>query len=288
MSADGIWGKSIMHKCQMCNFDVAHICDSHFIPQHVYRRARHIAMQGRSINYIDSRNDAYVLGKELKRHLLCAECEHQLKINGEDYFSKNCLPPADKSDVAKLFKLACSKLLPLWNDGGELAADISIGPGFASEIQMEALYYFAISIFWRGTFEWGSNYRPIEIDKRVKEEMRLYLFDKKSYPLNYQIEVVPAFWTPRFSVVFPTRIKPRGCFLFSIFSFDFYVNLTKVVSRFNDCPPITLLASPSRDWSLYLVLTEKHGDAIGRGKIIKNATWLSNLSYSDISAASHE
>ncbi|MCA5931843.1 hypothetical protein [Pectobacterium versatile] len=230
--------------------------------------------EGKTLNYADSKNDTYILSKELKKYLLCPDCEYKLKINGEDYFAEKCLSPVNKPDVAELLKIAKSKLIPIWNAGGRLAPQISIGPGFASEIEMNDLYYFAISIFWRGTFEWGSNYKPIEINEHTKEEMRLYLFDKEKNPLNYRVDIVPAFWTPRFSVIFPTRKKGKDNFLFSIFSFDFHIDLTRPVTRFSNHTPVALLASPSLDVKMHNAFARKHEAAVERGKIDKNITWL--------------
>ncbi len=60
-----------MYNCPMCTKDVPIICDSHFIPRHVYRRSRKILQEGKTLNYADSKNDIYVLSKELKKYLLC-------------------------------------------------------------------------------------------------------------------------------------------------------------------------------------------------------------------------
>lgn len=263
-----------MHNCPMCTLNVPTLRDSHFIPHHVYRRSRKMVAEGKTLNFADSENNTYTLPKEIKKHLLCPCCEHKLKINGEDYFADNCLSPLRKESVAKLLKVAKFKLIPLWNSGGNLAPQVSIGPGFSNEIKMEDLYYFAISIFWRGTFEWDSHYKPIEIDEKVKEEMRLYLYDKEANPLNYQVEVAPAFWTPRFSIIFPTRKKGKDRYLFSIFSFDFHIDLSKPKKRFFDQSPVTLLASPSLDVQVHNAFARKHGAAVERGKIDKTITWL--------------
>lgn len=258
----------------MCTRDVPKICDSHFIPRHVYRRSRKIMKKGTEINFADSKNNMYVLPKELKKKLLCPECEHKLKINGEDYFSKKCLPPGHKADVAELFKIAAYKLIPLLKAGDNLVSQVSIGTGFANEIEMSDLYYFAISIFWRGTFEWGSNYEPIEISEHIKEAMRLYLFNKEANPLNFRVEIVPAFLTDRFSIVYPARKKEKDNFVFSIFSFDFHIDLSRAVSRFSNHNPVYLLASPSFDVKMYNTLSRKYEGVVERGRIEKNLTWL--------------
>ncbi|WP_269564273.1 hypothetical protein [Kosakonia radicincitans] len=263
-----------MYNCPMCTEDVPKICDSHFIPHHVYRRSRKMLQEGKTLNYADSKNDTYVLPKELKKYLFCPECEHKLKINGEDYFSEKCLSPVNKVDVAELFKIAKYKLIPIWNEGGNLAPQVSIGPGFANEIKMNDLYYFAISIFWRGTFEWGSNYKPIEINEHTKEAMRLYLYDKETNPLNFRVEIAPAFWTARYGVLFPARKKEKDNFVFSIFSFDFHIDLSRPVTRFSNHNPVSLLASPSLDVKMHNTLSRKHETAVERGKIDKAITWL--------------
>ncbi len=263
-----------MYNCPMCTKGVQEIRDSHFIPHHVYRRLRKMLGCGKTLNYANSINDTYILPKELKKHLLCPECEHKLKINGEDYFSEKCLPPANKVDVAELFKVAKYKLYPTWNAGGKLAPQVSIGIGFTSEIKMDDLYYFAISIFWRGTFEWDSHYIPIEINENVKEEMRLYLHDKDNNPLNYRIEIVPALWTQRFSILFPARKIEKDTFVFSILSFDFHIDLAKPVTRFFSHTPVTFLASPALDTKMYATLSKKNETTTEKGKIDKSLTWL--------------
>lgn len=263
-----------MFICPMCTENVPKICDSHFIPHHVYRRSRKMLSEQKTLNYADSKNNIYVLPKELKKHLLCPSCEYKLKINGEDYFSKKCLPQTNEVDVAELFKIAKYKLIPIWSTGSNLASQVSIGPGFASEIKMDNLYYFAISIFWRGTFEWGSNYKSIEINENIRERMRLFLYDKDTNSLNFRVEIVPAFWTERFSIVFPARKKEKDNFLFSIFSFDFHIDLSKPVTHLSNHSPVALLASPSLDVKMYNTLSRKHEAAVERGKIDKNVSWL--------------
>jgi len=266
-----------MYNCPMCTNDVPIILNSHFLPHHVYRRSRKMLSEGKTLNYVDSENNTYVLPRELKKHLLCPDCEHKLKIHGEDYFAEECLSPINKVDAANLFKIAKHKLIPIWDSGGDLAPQVSIGPGFANEIKMDDLYYFAISMFWRGTFDWGSNYKSIEIDDATKEKMRLYLFDKIANPLNFRVEIVPAFWTLRFGVIFPARKKKEDNFLFSIFSFDFHIDLSKPVTRFFNHSPVVLLASPSLDEKMHNTFSKKHETAVERGKIDKSVTWLRKL-----------
>lgn len=263
-----------MIECPMCKLTVSQVCKSHFIPQHVYRRFRRMVEEGNKLNYIDSKFDTYVLPMELTRNLLCSKCELKLKVNGEDYFSEMCLPKTDKSDVSKLYKILYKKLIPVWNASGKLAPQISIGQGFSDGIDIDKLYYFAISMFWRGTFEWKQHYIPIRIQDELKEKIRLYLYDKDKHPLNFKVEVVPAFWSLRFGAIFPAEKKQDGQFFFSISSFDFHLDLSKAVKPFFYHSPITILASPSLDSKAYKVFIKKHNGSTERGKVKKELSWL--------------
>lgn len=263
-----------MYHCPMCNQNVSKICDSHFIPHHVYRRLRGMLAPERTLNYADSKNDTYILARELKKHLFCTDCEHKLKINGEDYFAEQCMPPINELDMPDALKIAQAKLIPLYHSLARTCSHVSIGPGFANGINMEDLYYFAISIFWRGTFEWDGKYIPIEIDMQTKEEMRLFLLDRDANPLSYQIDVAPVFFTERYQVTLPTKIKRRNSLFFSILYLDFHIDLDKPVGRHSKSSPIKLLVSPSLEKEIHKLFSNKHQILVERGKVDKSISWL--------------
>ncbi|SIP87993.1 hypothetical protein [Aeromonas hydrophila] len=263
-----------MYHCPMCNKDVAKVCDSHFIPHHVYRRFRAMLKPGKTLNYGDSNNDTYILPRELKKHLFCRDCEHKLKINGEDYFAEKCMPSIDEEfDMPEALKIAQAKMIPLYHSLAKTCNHVSIGPGFTNGINMEDLYYFAISIFWRGTFEWDGKYNSVKIDMQTKEEMRLFLLDRNANPLSYEVEVAPVFFTERYQLTFPTKIKKNNSLFFSILFLDFHINLDKPASKHSKNSPIKLLASPSLDNAVHRLFSKKHRELVERGKVDKNVSW---------------
>ncbi|EFO1599799.1 hypothetical protein DWS26_23725 [Escherichia coli] len=262
--------------CPMCRKEVDKLEDSHFFPKQVYRRARNMVAKGKNLNMIDKDGNSYILSKEVKSYLLCKDCEGKLSRYGENYYARMCLPPLNRVDVPKFFKIAIGKLIPFWYSASldlKRVPSVSIGSGFLQGIDVDSIYYFAISILWRATFDVWNGYLPIKINEDVKEELRAYLLDPENNDLSYKVEIAPSFWFSRFGVIFPVETKRPNFYFFSIFDFDFYINLTAKVRKLSNNVALHVLADSYRSQYAYAALKRIIENAKERGNVNKTISW---------------
>ncbi|EEZ6118380.1 TPA: hypothetical protein SHY07_003589 [Escherichia coli] len=260
----------------MCREEVDKLEDSHLFPKQVYRRARNMVAEGKNLNITDKDGNTYILSKEVKSYLLCKDCEGKLSRYGENYYARMCLPPLNRADVSKFFKIAKGKVIPFWNSANlapKIAPNVSIGSGFLQGIDVDSIYYFAISILWRATFDVWNGYLPIKINEEVKEELRAYLLDPENNDLSYKVEIAPSFWFPRFGNLFPVETKRPNFYFFSIFEFDFYIDLTAKVRKLSNNVALHVLADPYRCKYAYEALKKTIVKAKSRGKVDKTISW---------------
>ncbi|ECU5713489.1 hypothetical protein AB4W84_003953, partial [Salmonella enterica] len=100
--------------CPMCREEVDKLEDSHFLPKQIYRRARNMVAEGKNLNMTDKEGNTFILSKEVKSYLLCKDCEGKLSRYGENSYARMCLPPLNRADVSKFFKIAKGKVIPFW------------------------------------------------------------------------------------------------------------------------------------------------------------------------------
>ncbi|PHM64469.1 hypothetical protein Xsto_03005 [Xenorhabdus stockiae] len=81
-------GNNILFKCALCCKE-AKLQESHFIPKFVYKKMNEYKDKDKKIMIVDNKMDNYPVGKQIKKLLLCSNCEGILSKNGESYFAKN-------------------------------------------------------------------------------------------------------------------------------------------------------------------------------------------------------
>ncbi|PHM43600.1 hypothetical protein [Xenorhabdus szentirmaii] len=81
-------------KCALCR-KKAKLQDSHFIPKFIYKKMNEYKDKNHKIRAIDNKMIDYNLGKQIKKHLLCKDCEGMLSRNGEDYFARKAFSQED-------------------------------------------------------------------------------------------------------------------------------------------------------------------------------------------------
>jgi len=165
-----------------------------------------------------TKGTSFKIGRQITQHLLCEKCELRFSKNGEDYFAKVAMPTAGQDIPPFLFRILRLSLIPLWNKMG--AVRLSLGSGLYPEINSHALYYYALSMFWRGGVPGWSNYQQIEYENGLMDAMKDFLLNG-NYIENYFIRVIPSFWTDRYSFVMPRYRK--GIPFFNAYMFDFYL-----------------------------------------------------------------
>lgn len=167
--------------CKLC-LTTGELRDSHFIPKGVYRQLREPGSKPDPWEITEDR--AVQTSKQLKAHLLCDGCEGRLSRAGEDWVMKHFLRA---NGTFRLHDILGRHEPHLRQDGAAtrvyLAADMP-------EIDVAALAYFAISIFWRASIHgWDRGGRvPIHLGP-YGEAMRQYLEQTAGFPENVALHV---------------------------------------------------------------------------------------------------
>ena len=137
-----------MSACRLCK-EPSNLIDSHLMPKSAYKASKSFVLGRRPelvTVRISSGSAAYSDG-QVTMKLLCKNCEDLFSKNGEKILGKNW---ATASGFPLLDEMKSSKPL-------------AIGPKFSvydtaaiDAATLNALFYFAISIFWRASvWDWG-------------------------------------------------------------------------------------------------------------------------------------
>lgn len=162
-------------KCALCLNEGKELYDSHYLPAGVYRVLRdESAADGNPNPILLGEESAIQTSKQITDYLLCRDCEERLNKNGENYFLQVCwrrngfllhdiLDRVTPSVVLDRFKVyAASKI---------------------REINVEAISYFAASMFWRASVHHWKRYADAQIEMGpYEEELQKYLMGKAGFP----------------------------------------------------------------------------------------------------------
>jgi hypothetical protein len=129
-----------MALCKLCRLD-RELRESHFLPAAVYAQLRNNAEQNANPVLITSRV-SLTTSKQITDRVLCGECEERFSKLGESWVLANMARPD-----GFLIQEALLATNPL--DANESFAYYSSAA--IPTINMEALVYFALSIFWRAS-----------------------------------------------------------------------------------------------------------------------------------------
>ncbi|HYA88462.1 MAG TPA: hypothetical protein VEI57_15510, partial [Nitrospirota bacterium] len=129
-------------QCQLC-LEIKDLQDSHYLPKGIYKRL--IEKNEKNPNpWNISSKAAIQTSRQLRSHLLCADCEQRFNKKGEKWVLENCLQGDDSYPLASILNLRRPDLSSS-NNPTKIYYASNI-----PEIDTSALTYFAASIFWRG------------------------------------------------------------------------------------------------------------------------------------------
>lgn len=170
-------------KCSLCLSEQVDLQDSHYLPKGIYKALRHNSKSNPN-PYLITEKVAVQSSSQLRAYLLCSNCEHNLNVNGENWVLRNCLIRADES-------LLIEKITKLPPDHEEESSSIYFSSNYPEIIDIRALTYFAISIFWRGSiYPWNDDRTiPVKLGP-YGEAFRQYLMLEKSFPANAALSVI--------------------------------------------------------------------------------------------------
>lgn len=196
-----------MPLCKLCKED-RELRESHFLPAAVYAQLRAGPEQNPNPVLVSSRNSV-ATSKQITDRVLCGKCEQRFSDEGEAWVLGNMARQ-------KGFKLqeAISATNPIQANDTFAVYSAAAVP----TINMDALVYFALSIFWRGSAHTWRNtsgrMEGIELGP-FEESIRRFLLGGK-FPEN--VVVLVSVWPTR--DVFPAAYTPRrgrapGCHCFN-------------------------------------------------------------------------
>lgn len=155
--------------CGLCR-EPKELQRSHYLAAGFYKRMRGDETQRDPILLGDAR--ALPSSKQVRDHLLCADCESRFSTRGEAWVLANCSQP----DGVFPLRDALRGLAPV-------GATASVKAFAGTAIGVEQLAYFAVSVFWRGAaHDWPplvGKQRPPRLDLGPYEErFRQFLLDE--------------------------------------------------------------------------------------------------------------
>jgi hypothetical protein len=165
-----------MDQCRLCLQHVPKLQDSHFLPAGIYRRLRDDNEKNPN-PYLITAKTAVQTSDQMKARLLCRDCEQRFSKGGESWVLSNCL----QKDGGFPLLSALNSISP-----DVSAADTPTRLYFADkipEIDVLAVAYFAMSIFWRGAIHpWKTDGTvPVPLGP-FQEQFRQYLMGARTFP----------------------------------------------------------------------------------------------------------
>jgi hypothetical protein len=167
----------VIGKCKLC-LKEANLKKSHLLPAAIYKRLRNEREKNPNPVLI-STNTAVQTSKQIWAHLLCADCEQRLNKNGEHWVLGNCIQEDGSFPIASILA-ARNPDISSPNNPTKVYYTLNI-----PEINISALSYFALSIFWRGSIYAWKDYGCIPINFGIyQEKIRRYLLGLTVFPRN--------------------------------------------------------------------------------------------------------
>lgn len=126
-------------ECRLCK-QVRPLCKSHLLPAAIYRVLRAPGHKDPNPILIDNVHHG-TTSRQLRAPLLCVECEARFRAQGEDWVLANYYRGNDTFKLRESLR----NTKPLYSD-----QDFTLYSGAnIPDIDIEALVYFASSVFWR-------------------------------------------------------------------------------------------------------------------------------------------
>lgn len=205
-----------MPLCKLCRQE-RELRESHFLPAAVYAQLREDTQQDPNPVLI-TKNISLTTSRQITDRVLCAECEQRFSKFGEAWVLAN-MSRCDGFSIQDA--LVAAKPVEC-NDSFAYYSSAAI-----PAINMDALVYFALSVFWRASAHMWKNVsgfmQGIELGP-FEESIRKFLHGDDAFPADTVVlvsvwptkDVLPAAYTPRRG-----RAPGYHCFNFLIPGLEF-------------------------------------------------------------------
>lgn len=199
--------------CALCG-TTATLRSSHYLAAAFFRRM-HGEDGGKVIHPIsmDARRAIYSCSQPQTK-LLCDDCEHRFKVQGEDWVIK-CTCQKDGHFPLRDLLLRNIPVGQIGPTPSGRRAYIYTGNGVPA-IRHPEIIYFAASVFWRGwAFDWSrvSDHSQIDLPQGLGIEFKDFLLEKTEFPssvvLHVEVALNPTFRRGNIGIIFPDKITPR-------------------------------------------------------------------------------
>jgi hypothetical protein len=172
-------------QCRLCLRSPVELKNSHFMPAGVYRLLRDESSTKNPNPVAISRKAAVQTSRQITASLLCGNCEGRLSKNGENWVLRHCLRKDDSFPLSAILRSTTPDFF------GPRTTTKIYRTARVAEINVDALAYFAASIFWRGSIHtWNDDGSvPIRLGP-YQERFRRYLLSEGSFPEDCFLWVV--------------------------------------------------------------------------------------------------
>jgi len=173
--------------CKLC-LQAKDLQNSHFFPRGMYRALMDV--EGNNPNPVHLTTQTLVQkSQHIRDHVLCRDCEQLLNRNGENWVVRNAFNGTE-------FRLRDLILHSQPISPTDDARMVAYPGAEISQIDMAALVYFGVSLFWRASVhKWqmldGEVYEPLG---QLEEVLRRYLLGERHLPEDITVHV---FVSPR-------------------------------------------------------------------------------------------
>ncbi len=168
-------------RCRLCR-EVKDIRNSHYLPKGMFKFLRGEILKNPN-PILTGRGATVQVSDQITGYMLCDECEDRFDRNGENLV-------VNKMARAGTFPLweAIRAAKPIFDDGNTAIYAGGSIPG----LNMDALVYFGMSVFWRGAAcEWRDRRGIFESIKLgpYEERVRLFLLGKGGFPEDVALTI---------------------------------------------------------------------------------------------------
>jgi hypothetical protein len=172
----------VIGKCKLC-LKESYLTKSHILPAAIYKRLRNKNEKNPNPLLI-SKDTAVQTSKQIWAHLLCANCEQRLNKYGEHWVLRNYIQEDGSFPIASTLAARIPDISS-HNNPTKVYYTLNI-----PEINISALSYFALSIFWRGSIYTWKDDGSIPINLGIfQEAIRHYLLGLTVFPNNCYLRV---------------------------------------------------------------------------------------------------